>query len=308
MWAVLQGVKMNNTLKQNGVNVSNIQPMFFDKNGKKITAIKLNTGVTVYPESYDEKNQTVIFSTEDTPENTAKYKRSGNPLNLRKKSGENSSTNIAIQELRNKDKLAITIKCPATVDKETGSIKLKKSTNELSKSHSLMHIVDKKAIEKAQQIEEAKKQEEDKPWYKNWKIWALILLTIGLATLGILAFRKGGWLNKDKKNGKTSSAPSKTTPTPESVNTPSPNVNVQTPPAHDNTPAPNNTPPPHDNTPPPNNTPPSEEIPVYTPSNNDNNVNSGVETSPNIPGQNITNNNGEYNISGPQITPPANSL
>ena len=192
---------MNKTLQSAGLSISTPQQRFFDRNGKEIKYLTLNTGAVVYPVAYDEKNQTLIFSTEDNEENRAKYGRSKNPLSLREKSGIDSDTNKYIQDIRNTDKLAITIKCPATVDKNTGEIKLSKSTTELAQSRSLMHIVDKKKATENDDKNaiEQKKKEGETPWYKNWKVWAIILLTVGLATIGVLGFRKGGWWNKDKK-------------------------------------------------------------------------------------------------------------
>ncbi len=222
----------------------------------------------------------LILSCDDTRENRAAFPASKQPATDRQ---NEASTADAVQSLRDSENLlTITVSNKELANKikngqittANGAVQLtqKQAQSAINGSkRTLLHIVDKKAVEKAQQIEEAKKQEEDKPWYKNWKIWALILLTIGLATLGILAFRKGGWLNKDKKHSKIST-PSPVDPEPSKTKEP--------------------------------------EIPTYTPTNTDSRVedNSSTPSTPNIPGGNITEDKGSYEISGPIVTPPAHGL
>ena len=168
--------------------------------GKPVETIKLQNGIEATVCGKDPKTGQYILTCPDTPENRAKYP--GNPKKVQEVRNSSPTVANAVQFNRNaqtpdgKGLLTITIQGkqgePASLAELTKAAK--------AQNGGLMHIVDKtRENENAAQAESKKSSfwDSSKSWLdpSGWKFWAALLTTLGLATLGILAFRKGGWLN-----------------------------------------------------------------------------------------------------------------
>ena len=251
-----------------------------DKKGNPLTVIvKTKKGsVKATVRGIDIATGKLILSCEDDPagKNRAAFPSSAQPATDRR---NEASTAEAVQALRDSENLlTITVANKDLANKiKNGQIAVVNGAVQLTQKEAqaaingnkrtLLHIVDK--TKKNDEINTIKQPEkEETPWYKNWKVWAIILLTVGLATIGILGFRKGGWWNKNKKK------------TQSTVQTPSTTTSQYTPPSTQ----PTNT----------DERPASSHAPEPSQS-----------SGPSIPGGNITS---DYEITGPTVTHPANQL
>ena len=186
--------------------------------GKPVETIKLPNGIEATVCGKDPKTGQYILTCPDTPENRAKYP--GNPKKVQGVRNSSPTVANAVQFNRNaqtpdgKGLLTITIQGkqgePASLAELTKAAK--------AQNGGLMHIVDKtKENENTAQAESKKSSfwDSSKSWWdpSGWKFWAALLTTLGLATLGILAFRKGGWLNP-RSHSNPSVTPSSPNPEP----------------------------------------------------------------------------------------------
>ncbi|MBO7244745.1 MAG: hypothetical protein J6V53_05645 [Alphaproteobacteria bacterium] len=161
------------------------------------TTITLPGGIVAQVKGYDPASGHFILTCADTPENRAPYPGAEhNHKRVLQTRNSNPTIANAVQYYRNENN-ELTISIPS----KSGSWQdLQKASTSAKSAVGQMHIVDKtKTNDNEKNQAQAEKEKEEKAWYDptGWKFWAILAATLGVATLGYFAFRKGGWLRPD---------------------------------------------------------------------------------------------------------------